>query len=192
MRKIFIIIVAIAVIIILVVGGLGIYRFNFTQGEVELQQTGRLNSLTGAPNGTYLINGQQVTLVNGKANQASAPGSASRTVTSYFGNAATGDLNGDGLIDAAFLLTQDTGGSGLFYYVAVSLATTSPAKIQGTNAVYLEDRISPQSTEIVDGKVIVNFMDHGKDDAMAGTPTVATTKYFSVSGTELKEIIQTK
>lgn len=68
----------------------------------------------GYENATYLIEGQFVTLVDGFFEIESAPGSATRITTSYFGNEAFGDLNGDGMEDVAFLLTQSSGGSGIF------------------------------------------------------------------------------
>ena len=43
-----------------------------------------------------------------------AAGSASKTATSYFENDAIGDLNGDGRMDMAFILTQVGGGSVFF------------------------------------------------------------------------------
>src|SRR6185369_15214943 len=67
-------------------------------------------------NATYEIDGQSVVLVKGKSEVATAPGSSSRTITEYFGNEAIGDLNGDGVSDVAFILTQTSGGSGTFYY----------------------------------------------------------------------------
>ena len=50
-----------------------------------------------------------------------APGSASRIVTRYFGSEVRGDLNGDGREDVAFLLTQQSGGSGTFFYAVAAL-----------------------------------------------------------------------
>ena len=47
---------------------------------------------------------------------AQGPEGASDTVTTrVFGNEATGDLDGDGKPDTAFLLTQETGGTGVFF-----------------------------------------------------------------------------
>jgi len=48
-------------------------------------------------NSTYLTDGQAITLVNGVAELEVAPGSASKQVTRYFGNAVDIDLNGDGV-----------------------------------------------------------------------------------------------
>src|SRR3989344_132348 len=100
-------------------------------------------------NVAYSIEGIPVTLVNGHAEEASAPGSASKTVTQFFGNEAMGDLNADGMPDVAFVLTQTGGGSGTFYYVVAALKTG--AGDQGSNAIFVGDRIAPQSTEIRGG-----------------------------------------
>ena len=74
---------------------------------------------------SYMINGQAVKLVDGYAQTDGAPGSASKITTQYFGNEAFADVNGDGLQDVAFLLAQNSGGSGTFYYLAVALKTSA-------------------------------------------------------------------
>lgn len=120
-------------------------------------------------NTAYSIDGQSVLLVNGRAETPAAPGSASKVVTQYFGNQATGDLNGDGVADIAFLLTQNSGGSGTFYYVVAALKAADG--YQGTNAVLLGDRIAPQTTEIRDGKLIVNYADRKAGEPMTAQPS---------------------
>jgi hypothetical protein len=134
---------------------------------------------------TYLIDGQPVTLVNGLS-EISIPNSASRQVTRYFGNEATGDLNGDGKTDTAFLLTQDGGGSGTFFYVTVALATDKG--YQGMNAILLGDRIAPQTTKIENGKVVVNYADRKIDEPMTANPSVGVSKYFQVIDNQLIEV----
>jgi len=130
-------------------------------------------------NAAYSINGTSVHLVNGVAVTASAPGSASKTITQVFGNEATGDLNADGLPDVAFILTQDTGGSGTFYYVAVALKTLNGYR--GTNALYIGDRIAPQPTNISGGEVIVNYADRAPGEPMSAKPSIGKSKYFEIS-----------
>ncbi len=139
---------------------------------------------------TVTIDGQPVTLVKGYAESPAAPGSATKIVTQYFGNDATGDLNGDGLADTAFLLTQNGGGSGTFYYVVVALATKTG--YEGTNAVLLGDRISPQTTEIEGGKLVVNYADRAAGAPMTTKPSIGMTKYLSVQGKSLWEIYTNK
>ena len=105
-------------------------------------------------------------------------------VKNYFGNEATGDLNGDGLPDTAFIFTQDGGGSGTFFYVAVHLNTATNG-YKDTNAVFLGDRIAPQTTEIKNGELIVNYADRRPTDPMTTAPSVGVTKYLKVFGTTL-------
>ncbi len=139
--------------------------------------------LSDYKNTTYLIERQPVTLVNGRAETPSAPASASKTVTQYFGNEASGDLNGDGIPDVGFILTQDTGGSGKFYYAVAALKTANG--YQGTNAVLLGDRIAPQTTAITNGQLIVNYADHKSDEPMSALPSVGVSKYLKVEGAML-------
>jgi hypothetical protein len=141
---------------------------------------------TDFKNATYIINDKPVTLVNGHAESEAAPGSASKIITQYFGNEANGDLNGDGMEDVAFLITQSEGGSGTFYYAVVALKTA--AGYQGTNAILLGDRIAPQTTGIINGKVVVNYAERESTDAMSSPPSVGTSKFLIVNGTTLTEV----
>jgi heat shock protein HslJ len=134
---------------------------------------------------SYEIEGQWVTLVDGYAESEAAPGSASKIITQYFGNDATGDVDGDGAPDVAFLLTQTRGGSGVFFYVVVALNT--PDGYVGTNGVLLGDRIAPQTTAIEDGAVIVNYADRGPDDPFTTPPSVGVTRVLYVVDGRLVE-----
>jgi hypothetical protein len=135
---------------------------------------------------TYQVDGKAITLVNGLSEAEAAPGSASRVITRYFGNDAIGDLDGDGKEDVAFLLTQDTGGSGTFYYVVVALRTATG--YQGTNAVLLGDRIAPQTMNIENGIVVVSYADRRPDESFAIKPSVGISKYLKVIDSKLAEV----
>ena len=132
---------------------------------------------------TYRVEGSPVTLVDGKAETPVTPDSASKIVTTYFGNEAVGDLNTDGLDDTAFILTQSSGGSGTFYYVAVALSGVTG--YTGTNAVLLGDRIAPQSTEIEHGELVVNYAERKPEEPMTAQPSVGVSKHLHVVGGEL-------
>lgn len=143
--------------------------------------------VTDFKNTSYEVGGVTVALVDGTAS-SDIPDSVSKTVTRYFGNNALGDLNGDGVDDVAFILTQTSGGSGTFYYVVAALKTDTG--YQGTNAVLLGDRIAPQTTEIHDGEVIVNYADRKPDEAMTVDPSVGVSKYLQVIDGLLEEIVK--
>ena len=103
----------------------------------------------------------------------------------YFGDQSVGDLNGDGLPDKTFIVTEDGGGSGTFFYVEASLQTKGG--YENTNPIFLGDRIAPQGTEIAGGKITVNYADRKPTDPMTTQPSVGVTRYFILSGNELKE-----
>ncbi len=132
-------------------------------------------------NTTYIIEGQSVTLSNGFSEVESAPGSASKTITRYFGNEAYGDVDGDDDNDLVFLITQSTGGTGTFYYAAVAYRTSTGYKL--TNTFFVGDRIAPQSTEIKeDSKEIhINFAERKKGEPMTAEPSVGAVLLLKVT-----------
>lgn len=132
-------------------------------------------------NSTFVINGEVVSLVDGLSEVVVSPGSASKIVTRYFGNEAEGDLTGDGKADKAFLVVQDGGGSGVFYYVVVAVRDGDTYK--NTNAFLIGDRIAPQSTYIPanSGELHVNFAERKKDEPMSAQPSVGAVLLLKVT-----------
>ena len=97
--------------------------------------------------------------------------------TQYFGNELKKDLNGDGREDVAFIITSQPGGSGTFYYLAGAIATSSG--YVGTDAVFIGDRIAPQTTESGPGReVIVNYADRKPSDPFTTPPSVGKSLYL--------------
>lgn len=137
---------------------------------------------------SYQIEGQTIKLVNGMSEINLAPNSASKQITKYFGNEASGDLNNDGKNDIVFLLTQNNGGSGTFYYVVAALSSSSG--YHGTNAIFLGDRIAPQTTKIENGIIIINYADRGVNEAMTNTPSIGISKYLKITDGSLVTINQ--
>ena len=156
----------------------------------KFNSTGKLNIKTeiksDPKNASYLIDGQLITLVDGLSIIDGGPDSVSKITTRYFGNEAVADLNNDGVDDLALILTQDTGGSGNFYYVTAALKTDSG--YTGLNAILLGDRIAPESTEINDGKITLNYADRKLDEPMTAAPSVGVSRYFKVANNLLEEI----
>ncbi|MES2215789.1 MAG: hypothetical protein V4481_00650 [Patescibacteria group bacterium] len=127
---------------------------------------------TDYKNAEYVIEGTHVKLVDGAAETESAPDSAIKVTTRYFGNEVRSDLDGDGSEDVTFLLTQQSGGSGTFYYVVAALHTDHG--YVGSEGFLLGDRIAPQTTEKGQGKVIVvNYADRAPGEPFTTQPSVA-------------------
>jgi hypothetical protein len=167
--------------------GIGLFYIN--QKPISRSPEIALVQQAGYKDISYEIDGQIVLLRNGVAETEIAPGSASKSVTRYFGNEARGDFNGDGSEDVAFLLTQNNGGSGTFYYVVAALKKPGGG-YTGTNAVLLGDRIAPQTTEFKNNEIIVNYADRKSGDAMTMPPSVGVSKYLKVDGAKLIEVLQ--
>lgn len=123
---------------------------------------------------TYtMVDGTSVTLLDGVAEKVLENGMATTVKTRYFGNELFKDLNDDGREDVVFLLTQDMGGSGTYFFVVASLNTENG--YVGSHALLLGDRIAPQTTESGPGKqVIVNYAERATGEPMTTSPSVGT------------------
>ncbi|TSC55003.1 MAG: Uncharacterized protein LiPW30_469 [Parcubacteria group bacterium LiPW_30] len=145
------ILVLVAVIIILLLG----MKFlpppsnsNLKNGDVP-----RIQPASSYLDAIYIIEGKEVTLANGVSEIEVVPGSVSKIVTRFFGSEVKHDFNDDGREDIAFLLTQETGGSGVFFYVVAALNT--PDGYIGSHAVLLGDRIAPQTMHMEEGNTVM-------------------------------------
>ncbi len=140
---------------------------------------------------TYTVAGEKITLKDGVSEIEVAPGSSSKIVTRYFGNDTIVDLNADGRNDSVFMLTQETGGSGTFFYVAAALNTKDG--YVGSHALLVGDRIAPQTMEKgIDGSVTVNYVDRKSGESFAIPPSVGKSLRlrFNSETMEFGELVQ--
>jgi heat shock protein HslJ len=187
MEKLFKIILGLITLLVMIVLGLGIYKFNFTNNDIYLENGKQINTYDG----TYTINGQKITLENGISTTEAAPGSASKTVTRYFGNDVKGDFDKDGREDISFLLTQETGGSGIFYYVVARLNRING--IIGSEGLFLGDRIAPQNTELNNGNIIiVNYADRNPGEPITTQPSLGKSIWLKLDTKTMQfgEVVQ--
>ena len=187
MKKVITYIIGFLAVSLFVVLVLGVHRFNFTNGGDIAPST----TVSDYKNTTYSVAGKEIRLVNGISETEAAPGSASKIITQYFGNEAALDLNGDGKKDVVFLLTQTTGGSGLFYYVVAGL--TTPRGYIGSKGILLGDRITPQTTNISKGNiVVVNYADRKPGESFGVPTSVGKSLYllFSTTTMDFGEVVQ--
>jgi hypothetical protein len=108
------------IVVVAAIFGLGVYKFKFAINDTNLVNIGA----TSAKDATYKINGELVTFKNGVSEIDAAPGSSAKIITRWFGNEVKHDFDGDGREDIAFLVSQETGGSGTFYYVVMALGVS--------------------------------------------------------------------
>ena len=171
--------------VVVIIAAIGFYAYS-TRNNTQETVT---NTHPDYKNITYVINGKEVALNDGYAEAEAAPGSASKIVTKYFGNEVHKDLNGYGKEDVAFLLTQETGGSGTFYYVVAAIDTDNG--YVGSHGYYIGDRIAPQTTESGSGDaIIVNYADRLPDESFSTKPSVGKSLYLQLntSTMELQEV----
>ncbi|MDD3263257.1 MAG: META domain-containing protein [Candidatus Absconditabacteria bacterium] len=167
MKKKILIIVGLILLIIL---GIGIYKFNFTNSDIYLENGKQINTYDA----TYSIDGQQITLKNGLS-EIAIPDSSAKIITKFWGNQIEHDLDDDGTLDNIFIITQETGGTGIFYYVVAKLNTKEGSK--GSDAVFLGDRIAPQTISIDENKdrknvIVVNYADRKENESFAISPSI--------------------
>ncbi len=136
-------------------------------------------SINDYKNATYIIEKQPITLADGVSETESTQDSAIKIVTRYFGNEIKHDLNDDGREDVVFILTQQSGGTGTFYYAVAALNT--PTGYVGSEGYFLGDRILPQSIAINEGTttqgttrknvIVVNYKTRGINEPFNAQPT---------------------
>lgn len=131
---------------------------------------------TDYKNASYMIEGKPVVL--------------GTEGTKYFGNEAIGDLNADGLPDIGFLITKDNGGSGTFYYAVAGIKNADG--YLGTDAVFIGDRIAPQTTEIKNGLLLVNYADRAPNEPFVKAPSIGKSIWLKLDPKTLQfgEVVQ--
>jgi hypothetical protein len=121
-------------------------------------------------NTSYIIENKIIDLADGRFETTAAPGAATKTVWTVFGEPVYGDLDGDDDPDAALFLVNLAGGSGTFYYIAGAIHLNGG--YLGTNAVWLGDRVAVKDLRIHKGLIVVTYADRGPHEPMAEKPTV--------------------
>ncbi|MFH0804382.1 MAG: hypothetical protein V1896_02165, partial [Candidatus Zambryskibacteria bacterium] len=119
-------------------------------------------------NTTYIIEGKTFVLTDGKAEGVQVFGEP---------------VYGDGVDDAALLLTMQSGGSGTFFYAVEAISVGG--RYKGTNAVFLGDRIAPQNINIIDGVAVANFADRNPGESFAVQPSLGKSIWLNLTADSL-------
>lgn len=136
-------------------------------------------------NATFIFDDGPITLKDGRNERELVPNSAFIEETVILDQFSYGDINDDKKTDAALMIARYGSGSGTFIYVAVF--ASGPVSYAGSKAIFIGDRISPQSISINDGIITVGYLGRDPGEALAAEPTVSMSKQFIWRSGELQE-----
>ena len=128
--------------------------------------------------------GGKAKLTDGVYREKYDANSATELVVTLTEPVAYGDLNGDGVEDAAVVLVADPGGSGTFYFLSAVL--NDNGKPKSVSTVLLGDRIKLKDLAITAGAIAANIVTQGPGDPMC-CPTQDETLTFKLQGGTLVE-----
>lgn len=134
-------------------------------------------------NGTYALpeSKETVTLVDGKYDRAESMENILHV--ELRDPIAFGDLNGDGVEDAAIVLSENMGGTGFFMSV-VAVLNNGGAPMQGPSR-FIDDRAQLNGMVIVvGGRIVVDAVIHGPADPMC-CPNFPVVESFRLIGNQL-------
>ena len=130
---------------------------------------------------------KSVQLADGKWSETQSDGSLQIVMLDE--HFAIGDLNSDGLEDAALVVVESMGGSGVFYSVAAFI--NEGGTLVQKDSAFIDDRPIVHSIEIINGEIQLNANVHGLNDPMVD-PTVNLTKTYRLIGEKLVTFRQTQ
>lgn len=180
--------VMIAVGLVVFMAVLAVVGFEKFNGEKKVDIQTPVIAVSTPLDTTYIISGQTYLLSGGKVEKEIAPDSSSKEKVAIWGTPVVGDLDADGDMDAVSFLTQELGGSGTLYFVAIAVNENGIYK--GTNAMLLGDRIAPQTIEIRDGRAVVNYAVRNANEAFTTPPSVGKSIviHFDPKANEIGEL----
>ena len=129
------------------------------------------------------IYAEPVELTDGKyEGEPFVEGGSSRPVVVFIEPYVFGDLDGDGVDDAAVLLVENSGGSGSFFYLAAVL--NKDGNPENAATTLLGDRAQVEELAIESGRINVKILTHGPEDPMC-CPSQETVETYTLEGSEL-------
>ena len=125
------------------------------------------------------------TLEDGEFRAPVAPGSSSELVITL-AQSTVGDLNGDGIGDAAAITVEEPGGSGRFRILHALLK--EEGELHDADTAFLGDRIRVEGVAIHDGVIMVFMLDRPPDAPFAEVPSIPVIRKFRLAGESLEEL----
>ena len=125
-------------------------------------------------------------LTDGEYEEEIVPGAASKLIIVVYPDMhAFGDLNGDGVDDAAVILATSGGGSGTF--ISLEAIINDQGTPKHVASAELGDRAKIEAVVIESGEITVEMVTHGPEDPMC-CPTVEATQQYKLQGDTLVQI----
>jgi len=124
----------------------------------------------------------KIKLHDGIYQEKIVPDSATELVIKLSDKIAFGDLNGDGVEDAAAILVSDPGGSGTFYDLAAVI--NSNGKASHAASVFLGDRVKVEKIDIRSGQIVIKMVTHDRNDPMC-CPSLKVEQKYALQGDSL-------
>ncbi|MBP9839676.1 MAG: hypothetical protein KBC44_01690 [Candidatus Pacebacteria bacterium] len=165
-------------ILVIVVLGIVIF-FNVSKKDVEAPKIEEDNTdlkeevLPNVMNISYMIDGEEFVLVNGRAQKTVEVELDGFTMTNslmIIEEPVYTDVDKDGDTDGAVWLVNDSGGTGSFFYGALIINNNNESA-SSTDGMFLGDRISPKSISFKEGRIVYSFLERGMDEPMSAEPT---------------------
>ena len=153
--------------------------FLFSDSLFNMQEP---EALTDYKNIEYIIDGNSFLLTD------SVSELATNTIR-YFGNEVFYDINDDGREDVVFIVIQDDGGTGTFFYAVAALNTEEG--YVGSHGFFIGDRIAPQSTEVSQNPnhknvIVINYADRAPGDPMTSEPSVGKSVWLKLDQSSMQ------
>ncbi len=142
-------------------------------------------SLEGATILTEHTDAGTATLEDGEFRAPVAPGSASE-LEIRLSQSAVGDLDGNGIADAAAITVEYPGGSGNFRYLHALLK--KEGELHDADTVFLGDRIRVAGLSIHEGVITVATVDRPPDAPFSESPSILALRQFRLAGETFEEI----
>lgn len=174
------------ILILLLLMGVFVSMIYFSQTDRKIIIQESAGNTLGIDDADYIIEGKLVDMNDG-ISEVDIDNSTSKIITKYFSSKNIEDINNDAYDDAIVILTQEAGGTDIFYYAALALGYKNG--YHGTNAILLGDRIVPQTEEYKKGIITINYTDRAEGQAMSEEPNLGVSKYLSWEDDKLKELI---
>lgn len=125
-------------------------------------------------------------LTDGEYQEEIVPGAASKLIIVVYPDMhAFGDLNNDGVDDAAVVLATSGGGSGTF--ISLEAVINDNGRPNHVATAMLGDRVELKSISIESGEILVDMITHGPDDPMC-CPTLEVGQKYKLQGDTLVQL----